>query len=203
MTEDQVNYIINTLGKVGIQFDKGLTDAEIGQIEDEFKVNFPPDLKLFLQTALPISQNFVNWRQGLGFEQEAAKIMSRIDWPLNGMLFDVKSNGFWIDSWGLMPESIDDRISIAKTAYQEYEKLIPIYSHRYIPSLPNENDNPVFSVYQMDIIYYGYNLPGYFSNEFKFSLRDDFEILREPKKGIKFWTAWIDDRIPFRDNQTE
>jgi hypothetical protein len=42
----------------------------------------------------------------------------------------------------------------------------------------------------MDIIYYGYDLPTYFANEFDFALTDDFELPEKPKREIEFWSDW-------------
>ena len=60
MTEEQANYFVNTLNKAGVQFDKGLTNREIEQIRDEFKVNFPPDLKLFLLILAPYGNSRIS-----------------------------------------------------------------------------------------------------------------------------------------------
>lgn len=40
-------------------------------------------------------------------------------------------------------------------------RLIPICSHRYIPEEPHDAGNPVFSVMQSDVIYYGADLANY------------------------------------------
>ena len=190
MTTQQTKQIIRILTEKGVHFNRGLTDDEVLQVETKFNFKFPPDLKLFLQTALPTSDQCVNWQLGLTSKDEADKIVSRLDWPLDGLLFDLKHNDFWVDSWGDLPDNYEEKVLIAKRRYETYPKLIPIFSHRYIPSRPNESDNPVFSVYQMDIIYYGYDLATYFANEFDFALTEDFELLDEPKKVIEFWSDW-------------
>ncbi|MBO9702714.1 MAG: hypothetical protein J7604_21055 [Sporocytophaga sp.] len=188
MTTKQARQLIQLLTGKGVHFITGLEDDEVLQIEIKFSLEFPPDLRLFLQTALPISDKFLNWRLGLTSKEEADKISDRLDWPLNGMLFDLKENDFWFDSWGTKPKNFEEQVAIANQHYLTYPKLIPIYSHRYIPAHPKENGNPVFSVYQMDIIYYGYDLATYFAHEFNFSLSEDFEPLTEPKKIIDFWS---------------
>jgi hypothetical protein len=190
MIKEQAKFIIQALTSKCIHFESGLTDDEVLEVEGKFNLTFPPDLKLLLQSALPTSGSFVNWRLGLKSQDEADKIISRLDWPLEGMLFDIKSNNFWVESWGAKPNTLDEKNLIAKQYYETYPKLIPIYSHRYIPSRPCESDNPVFSVYQMDIIYYGYNLATYLANEFHFSLPKNFEKLKQPKKEIEFWSDW-------------
>ncbi len=74
------------------------------------------------------------------------------------MAFDIENNGFWLEAWGPKPEVLSDQLRIAKEHYDQAPKLIPIFSHRYIPATPSEIGNPIFSVYQTDIIYYGYDL---------------------------------------------
>jgi len=64
--------------------------------------------------------------------------------------------------------------------------LIPIYSHRYIPSRHCEINNPIFSVHQTDIIYYGENLEEYFKVEFKDKEHKDIDF--DSIKHIDFWT---------------
>lgn len=193
MTTEKTKHIIRILTDKGVQFDSGLSDDEVLQVETKFNLKFPPDLKLFLQTALPTSDKFVNWRLGLKSKSEADKILSRLDWPLEGMLFDLQSNNFWIDSWGNRPDNYNDKVLIAKKHYETYPKLIPICSHRYIPSRPNENNNPVFSVYQMDIIYYGINLENYFANEFGYTKSGGYELDEYPEKKIEFWSKIAED----------
>ena len=105
------------------------------------------------------------------------------------MLFDLQFNDFWVDRWGNKPSNFESKVSIAKKNYETHPKLIPIYSHRYLPSRPNETGNPIFSVHQMDIIYYGYDLATYFANEFQFELPSQyFEIPEKPKRTIEFWS---------------
>ena len=193
MTTEQTKHIIRLLTDKGVHFDSGLTDDEVLQVETKFDFKFPPDLKLFLQTGLPTSERFVNWRLGLKSKDDADKIIVRLGWPLEGMLFDLQSNEFWINSWGDKPNTYEEKERIAKEKYLTFPKLIPIYSHRYIPSRPSEAGNPVFSVHQMDIIFYGSDLATYFANEFSFELTDEFEMLDKPKREIEFWSKWVDE----------
>lgn len=192
MTAEQIKELIKNLKTRNVEFDKGLTEEEVLGITERFDFNFPPDLKQFLTTSLPISKNFYNWRKALISKDEADLINSMIAWPLQGMLFDVESNDFWYEKWGEKPTSLDMQFEVAKQYYQTYPKLVPIFSRRYISSEPNIEGNPVFSIYQMDIIYYGYDLATYFANEFHFSLSDNFDLLDRPRNKVDFWT-WCAD----------
>ncbi len=64
--------------------------------------------------------------------------------------------------------------------------MIPVFSHRYLPDDPNEAGNPVFSVYQTDIIYYGADLLDYFENEFA-QPRPAWRTITP--RLIRFWSA--------------
>jgi hypothetical protein len=65
--------------------------------------------------------------------------------------------------------------------------LVPLISHRYIPSEPNEAGNPVFSVYQSDVIYYGADLADYFEHEL-----DGWAPVTTPIKHIRFWSDLVE-----------
>ena len=177
-----------------IKFDDGLTDIEVKKIEEKFNIIFPPDLKSFLQLALPVSKSFVNWRDALKSEIVEESILFKLDWPLSGMLFDLEHNNFWLKAWGNKPEMYKVQGAIVKEKYLTFPKLIPIYSHRYIPMTPSEENNPIFSVHQMDIIYYGHNLISYFANEFKLELPEELKST-ENYKNIEFWSDFVEGNL--------
>ena len=82
MNIQQISVITETLIEKGIIFNKGLNDSEFEKIEAKFNVLFPNDLKLFLQNALPVSDGFINWRQGLESEKIAENIITRLAGPI-------------------------------------------------------------------------------------------------------------------------
>lgn len=181
-------YLIKTLKAKGIKFSEGLNEQEMFEIETLYDVQFPPDLKEFLMVGLPVSKPFVNWRDTS--EKNRKQIKERLDWPLQGLLFDIENNGFWIDEWGTKPSSLQEAIERARREYEKAPQLIPIYSHRYIPAKPYEAGNPVFSVHQTDIIYYGVDLTTYFMVEFNLMQQQnlDFEQIKE----IPFWSKLVE-----------
>lgn len=187
MKHAQKKEVIRKLKAKKVEFEHGLSDQEIQEIELKFDIQFPPDLRDFVQTELPISDNFVNWRLGLHSKDEEAYIRHRIDWPFGSMVFDIEHNIFWMEGWGEKSEDINKNIMVAEIYYETYPKMIPIFSHRYIPSKPYKAGNPIFSIYQTDIIYYGYDLAHYFAHEFRFELSDKFPTIDEPRY-IEFWS---------------
>jgi len=75
-----------------VEFDAGLTDAEVALVESWFSFRFPPDLRAFLQTALPRGPQFPDWRSG-----DKAILRDWLDRPRQGVLSDIEHNGFWQD----------------------------------------------------------------------------------------------------------
>jgi hypothetical protein len=172
------------LSAAGIQIDAGLATAEFNRIEQKFGFQFPPDLRDFLSAGLPKSHHWIDWR-----DADEESIKDRLNWPFDGMCFDIEHNSFWPKEWGERPKDLKEAIEIARCAFHHAPILVPIYSHRYIPALPHERGNPVFSIYQTDIIYYGKNLMDYLQNEFKSIFgRADSVIAGNPKE-IPFWST--------------
>ncbi len=183
------NRTIAQLKSAGVVFAEGLSDAEIQQLEERFEVAFPPDLKAFYQTALPISSGFVQWRAALNSEAAARTVQRRFDWPWEGLVFDLQHNTFWHPDWGPEPATLDEKKATARQFYLTYPQLIPLYSHCYLPARPHAAGNPVFSVYQMDIIYYGVDLTQYFANEFGYSSGGAYDRGALPERKIEFWSG--------------
>jgi hypothetical protein len=162
----------------GVEFDAGLTDVEVAATEARFAFRFPPDLRAFLQTALPSGPRFPNWRSG-----EEESLRDWLDLPRRGILFDIE-HGFWLEEWGPRPDSLEEACRVATELVATAPKLIPIYGHRMMPDEPHLPGNPVFSVHQTDIIYYGFDLADYLRHEFHLAGREPWP---ERVRAIRFW----------------
>jgi hypothetical protein len=162
----------------GIRFESGLTDLEVATVEARFEFRFPPDLRRFLQLVLPRGEQFPNWRAA-----PEETLREWLDLPLEGILFDIEHNGFWLEEWGTRPPSLDEAKQVAKGLVSAAPRLIPIYGHRMIPDEPHLPGNPVFSVHQTDIIYYGADLEDYLSHEFSLRTMNPYM----PVRPIRFW----------------
>jgi hypothetical protein len=169
------------------RFDPGMTDSEILSVEQNFGFAFPPDLRTVLQFVLPIGKGFPDWRNGSDTD-----LLSRMNGPLDGIWFEVEYTDFWLPEWGTVPSDPQGRREVVRQAVIDAPRLVPVYSHRYIPTEPNEAGNPVFSVHQTDIIYYGNDLADYFHREFRVPLPN--WASRTPR-SIQFWdeaSRWRD-----------
>jgi hypothetical protein len=159
--KDEIHRSVDLLRSHGVIIEHGLSEKELAYCEERYGFQFPPDLREFLQSAFPVGKGFPNWRS-----DEAASLHERLDWPFEGIAFDIENNVFWLADWGVKPSRLPEAIAVARRHVEKAPKLIPVYSHRYIPEEPKMAGNPIFSVHHTDIIYYGQNLWDYFEQEF-------------------------------------
>lgn len=176
----------------------GLTDAEVTDVEHTYDFRFPPDLRFVLQYALPVAPegrrySWINWR-----EDPEEWIRERFDWPAEGICFDIEHDNFWMERWGPRPARLDDAFRIARDHIRQEPKLVPIHSHRYLPEEPFLPGNPVFSVLQTDIVYYGYDLATHFACEFRVRGAVDWEYpvpvpewAAQSPRPIRFWSDLV------------
>ena len=150
-------------------------------MESRFGFRFPPDLRGLLQTALPRGPRFPDWR-----DPESPALLDWLAGPFEGIAFDIENAAFWWDPWGPRPAALSDAIAVAKAAVACAPLLIPIFGHRFIPAEPELAGNPVFSVHQTDVIYYGVDLKRYLLCEFG-GLDYDQAIGDNPRR-IPFWS---------------
>ncbi len=171
------------LATAGVKIAAGLADEEFRRVERCFGFRFPPDLREFLATGLPISGSWVDWRGA-----DEAAVRERLNWPLEGICFDIKHNAFWLNDWGERPAKLEAAFDIARRAVAQAPVLIPICSHRYLPAEPFDRGNPIFSVHQTDIIYYGADLMDYLQNEFSYYFGRAGHSVTKTPRPVRFWS---------------
>jgi hypothetical protein len=177
--------VVARLKKCGqASFAPGLSPTEFDRIEETFGLRFPPDLRRFLATALPIGSGFPDWRHS-----SPATLKHRLAGPLDGILFDIEHSDFWLDDWGERPNDLPEALRIGRERVASAPKLIPIFVHRFIPAEPHDAGNPVFSVHQTDFIYYGYDLADYLWREFHVP-RPNWA--KSSPRVIPFWSRLAD-----------
>lgn len=173
---------IMLLKSQGIEFEPGLTCEEIAKIEEIYKIKFPKSLKEFLMIALPISKGVYNWRN---LEKNNVmfikKTMNRPSEDVNELVEEVD----WCDDWGEEPENETNIARIVRERLKSAPGLIPVYGHRYIPVIPEDNP-PIISVHDVDIIYYGQNIEDYFKVEF--GGKEQEQIKYKNINPVPFWS---------------
>ena len=160
--------LVDALRDCGVGFAPGLTDDEVSATEARFALRFPPDLRAFLQTALPRGGRFTDWRSG-----DEGKLRETLDEPLVGLLYSI-DHGYWVRGWGPRPPTTEEARRLATRLVGAGPRLIPVYGHRMMPAEPHLPGNPVFSVHGADIIRYGAELRDYLIHEFM--AREDIAV---------------------------
>jgi len=163
-----------------VRWTKGYTQAELDDAQQKFGLMFPPDLVALLRDRRPLD--------GHVWTDEVA-IRRMLAWPFEGLLFDVEHNSLWWPEWGEKPATSEVRAEVLRSVVSRAPKLIPLVSHRFLPEEPHESGNPVFSVYQADVIYYGADLDDYFEREF---VGYDYRPWPNQIKRIPFWSDLVE-----------
>jgi hypothetical protein len=138
----------------------GLSSAQFAAIEDQLGLRLPEDFVYLFGNLQDPGRVLFPWAN---FEK--SEYDDLIEWVWQGIVFDIKHN-VWLERWGARPQAQAEAIEIAKADFATWPKLLPIYGHRFLAAEPNRAGNPVFSIKQMDIVYYGLDLPRYLAHEF-------------------------------------
>lgn len=164
----------------------GYSQAELEDIQDHWKLRFPPDLLELMRRRRPLMPGGFDW-----LVSSPAEIQRILEWPLEGLWFDVQENGLWWPEWGEKPEAPLDQFNKLGDVVAKAPKLIPLYGHRYLPAAPHESGNPVFSVYQSDVIYYGADLEDWIAREVRgWGVGGAIDPAHPPKE-IPFWSEMV------------
>src|SRR5262249_15149234 len=124
-----------------------------------------------------------DWRSG-----DEAQLQDWLDLPRRGVVFDVEHNEFWLEEWGLRPETLAAAQRVAEQLVAAAPRLVPVYMHRMMPAEPHLPGNPVFSVHQTDIIVYGADLEDYLAHEFEMTEGEQEEwTVPTGTRPIRFW----------------
>jgi hypothetical protein len=162
---------------------EGLTGNELRRVEAEFGIRFNPDHQALLTAGMPKGGRWPDWRDG-----DRESLRARLEEPVEGVLFDVGENGFWWHGWGERPAKPAQALALARVALKGAPSLVPIYGHRFCPSLPMFG-LPVLSVVQTDVAVYGQDIVDYLLREF--SGRPEEPRVIGPVLDVPFWSELI------------
>lgn len=176
---------VDKMKHVGVDFAPGLTAEEFEKIEKIYGFTSPRELREFYSCGLPTGESFPIWND---FSEENVKLIrERMEFPINAVRDDV-ANWDWLDSWGDQPETREEVLAKFDEIVAKAPKMIPIYSHRYMPAIDGA---PVISTVGWDSIYYGYTLEKYLKHEF-LGIKDG--VVSGKVKKVPFWSNLIDKR---------
>lgn len=186
MTKQEWEQELRWIQEDGATLSPGLSERQLRAAEKAHGFQFPPDLRSFLSCVLPASPQHPDWR-----EPNSESLREWMADPWLGVAFDIENNAFWWNDWGPRPEELGEALAKAKHHFAQVPRLIPVYGHRFLPSEPLLAGNPVLSVVQTDVIYYGTDLRNYFANEHcKTSEGRVIDLSR--RRRIRFWSDLIE-----------
>jgi hypothetical protein len=178
----------------------GLTDEEFDRIERTYGFEFADDHRAFLAAGLPLNVPFEpeegvsyawerpwpEWRDG-----DPGAVRERLEWPVDGVLFDVEHNAVWHDTWGVRPAGREEALETARLMLAQAPRLVPVYGHRFLPAGRGTVGHPVLSMVQTDIIYYGTDLVDYIHQEFGGPGMDRTDQRWNPNATVAFWRDFL------------
>ena len=183
--------IIKLLKDRGIKLDAGLTQSELEKIYEIYKIKFPLSLKSFFTTALPVSDDFYDWRDfSSGNVTKIKNMMQHFYDFVKSASFEeyIPNSSYSPDQWCKI--SREQRVEVVAELYKNAPKIIPVYFHRFMPEMNDDNDPPVLSIYYGDIVYYGRNLQEYLLHEF---CGVDIPKYISEYKNVPFWTDMMEN----------
>ncbi len=179
----QVEELVDRLADAGVRLDRALTEADLKRIEKKFGFAFAPDHRELLRTALPVGDSWLNWRHAT-----PAKIRERLDGPVEGIVLAVRTEGFWLSSWGPRPADEPAAEKVARGRLGGVPVLVPLLGHRYLPAAPAPAGSPVYSVRSAEVGVYAVDLLDYVAREFGGPTRE-LPVAGLPR--LDFWSELV------------
>nr|KYP67079.1 hypothetical protein KK1_013399 [Cajanus cajan] len=180
------NELLNSLKSSNMVIEKGLSEAELTNIESKLRFSFPADLRVILQQGLPVSQGFPNWRSS-----STQQLQILLNLPAASILRRVAKTRFWHPSWGPQPSDITRAV---RGLLNDAPPLVPIYRHCYIPSSTDGAGNPIFYIDQDgQVLLLSFDVAGFFR---EFLVRDSEEPVwaATAARRVRFWSEVAEAR---------
>jgi hypothetical protein len=169
---------------------KGISAAGIASLEAELGFRVPEDFAYLFQNLSDPDGVLFPWSN---FTKQSYDEIIR--WVHHGIEFDIERNNLWLNRWGDRPATLTAALAIARRDFETWPKLLPICDHRFLAAEPLRIGNPVFSIWQTDIIYYGADLAHYLMHEFVD--RDHaFHTDAQPIQRVAIWSDFAERLIP-------
>lgn len=174
--------MIKKLRKAGIAFTAGMDEEEIHRCEAFFGFRFPREIRAFLACAVPVGEEFFDWR-----DLSEANLQRFRDFQRHiedTFVFDVEHSEDLLQEFiGDTVARITDRETL-KTVVLDWlhrsVRLIPFYAHRCF--FDGMDEMPIVSFWQaVDTIFYGSDFENYLENEF-LRRTEDWQLGEIPDK---------------------
>ncbi|MGQ0846182.1 MAG: hypothetical protein ACT4QF_18830 [Sporichthyaceae bacterium] len=163
----------------GVELGRGLRPEEFDAIEARWGFRFAADHRAFLGGGLPIGQGWPDWRS-----PDPLVMRNLLNWPLDGLLFDVEHHGYWHPEWAPRPDALADALSVAYGALRRWPVLVPVHGTYYLPAGPDHSGHPVLDVFRSRVVPLGADLADWVDQCYGLNVSG-----RDPKPTVDYWTA--------------
>ena len=138
----------------------GMSLDQIEGVEGRLGFPLPPDFRFLLWNTRDPGGVLFPWEAfSMDLYDEAIAQIR------DGIAFDIEHNGVWLARWGEKPADLAAAKAVFREDFSTWPRLVPVLGHRFLAVDPCEAGNPVFSIMQTDIIYYGATLADYLIRE--------------------------------------
>lgn len=138
----------------------GCSEEQLERFMSYTNMTLPPDLRWLAMNTYDPGGHFFDWII------RPDRVSEAVDWVMQGIETDLENNSIWFDRWGERPPEAETRKEVFRADFETWPKIVPIWGHRFAQIEPCEPGQPVYSVMQSDIIYYGADLPRWLRKEF-------------------------------------
>ncbi|MCS4305514.1 SMI1/KNR4 family protein [Chryseobacterium sp. BIGb0232] len=183
---------------------QGLSEAQIDEVEQKYKVRFIPEHREFLRILHAIDKKevveyedegeiileectfFYNWLEN---EEEIAR---EIGYLYKGIWNGVTGvNHVWLKSWGIKPKSLEKRKEIFDEWFSRLPVLLPLKSCRFIVSDENLRWRPVICAFGSEVTIMGWDFRTYLLYELRDHLNIHIDVFDEEDQ--MFYKEIIDE----------
>jgi hypothetical protein len=163
----------------GVEIARGLRPDEFDAIETQWGFRFAPDHRAFLAGGLPVGQGWPDWRAA-----DPLVVRNALNWPVDGLLFDVEHNGWWHRTWPERPETVADAVEVAYGVLRRAPQLAPLHGTYYLPDSSEDAGHPVLDVFRSVVRPAGADLVDWVERYFG----SGEGACRDPKVTVAFWS---------------
>lgn len=163
----------------GVEIARGLRPEEFDGIEQQWGFRFAADHRAFLAGGLPVGQGWPDWRA-----PDPLALRDALNWPVDGLLFDVEHNGWWYRAWPARPEATADALEVAYGLLRRAPQLVPLHGTYYVPDASEGAGHPVLDVFRSAVRPLGADLVDWVERSFGSGGPGS----RDPKVTVAFWS---------------
>ena len=186
--EDAWEAFLNlALERIGGERSPGLSNRQIGELEDVLGCQLPFEVGLALVMGVPAAEPWHQW------SDPALDWATWTDRVAAGFAFDVEHNNVWSLDWGPKPSTLSSQLDVLDRQLAAAPALFPLYGMHAMPlsaaeGQANSDGNPVFSIDSSSVLLLGDDLAAWMHHQFEVPL----PMWPADPRTFPFWSVPLD-----------